>query len=172
MSSPQLGKLNEENEPEEEASQPLNHATAPATASETESPMRISVSERKKMKNKKNKERKKKKKKATARDAAAATTHSVESQISEKTTSSLLTLQSMAVSTLREFLVESLEESAATMVKEAWYGLRESIVIYEGKPVGTLAAMDSTKEPLNYNQVQTALLRSLITRITCCSCLI
>lgn len=171
MSSPQLGKLNEENEPEEEASQPLNHATAPATASETESPMRISVSERKKMKNKKNKERKKKKK-AAARDAAAATTHSVESQISEKTTSSLLTLQSMAVSTLREFLVESLEESPATMVEAAWYGLRESIVIYEGKPVGTLAAMDSTKEPLNYNQVQTALLRSLITRITCCSCLI
>ncbi|KAL6131110.1 hypothetical protein ACLB2K_069488 [Fragaria x ananassa] len=153
MSSPQLGKLNEENEPEEEASQPLNHATVPAMASETESPMRLSVSERKKVKNKKNKERKKKKKKATARDAAAATTHSVESQISEKTTSSLLTLQSMAVSTLREFLVESLEESPATMVEEAWYGLRESIVIYEGKPVGTLAAMDSTKEPRNYNQV-------------------
>ncbi|KAH7438314.1 hypothetical protein KP509_04G009700 [Ceratopteris richardii] len=39
------------------------------------------------------------------------------------------------------------------MVAEAWENLRKSLVLFKGKPVGTIAALDSTEEALNYNQV-------------------
>ncbi|KAJ7558158.1 hypothetical protein O6H91_04G027000 [Diphasiastrum complanatum] len=39
------------------------------------------------------------------------------------------------------------------MLVEAWENLRKSLVYFRGKPVGTIAAVDSTQEALNYNQV-------------------
>ncbi|XP_057980233.1 probable alkaline/neutral invertase F isoform X2 [Malania oleifera] len=39
------------------------------------------------------------------------------------------------------------------MVEEAWECLRKSFVYFKGKPVGTLAAVDTSTEALNYNQV-------------------
>eukprot|EP01018_Ginkgo_biloba_P007920 Gb_25085 [translate_table: standard] len=39
------------------------------------------------------------------------------------------------------------------MVADAWENLRKSLVYFRGKPVGTIAALDSTEEALNYNQV-------------------
>lgn len=41
-----------------------------------------------------------------------------------------------------------------TMIAEAWNALRRSIVLFRGKPVGTIAATDhSSEEVLNYDQV-------------------
>ncbi|EEF37366.1 probable alkaline/neutral invertase F [Ricinus communis] len=48
--------------------------------------------------------------------------------------------------------VKSISESGA-MVDEAWERLNKSYVLFKGKPVGTLAAMDPGAEALNYNQV-------------------
>ncbi|XP_022928454.1 probable alkaline/neutral invertase B isoform X1 [Cucurbita moschata] len=39
------------------------------------------------------------------------------------------------------------------MVAEAWDALRRSLVHFRGQPVGTIAALDSTEENLNYDQV-------------------
>jgi len=39
------------------------------------------------------------------------------------------------------------------MVADAWENLRKSLVYFRGKPVGTIAALDSTEDTLNYNQV-------------------
>lgn len=41
------------------------------------------------------------------------------------------------------------------MVAEAWEALRRSLVYFRGQPVGTIAALDSTEENLNYDQVRT-----------------
>ncbi|CBI40573.3 unnamed protein product, partial [Vitis vinifera] len=41
----------------------------------------------------------------------------------------------------------------ASLVDEAWDRLQKSFVYFRGKPVGTLAAIDPSAEPLNYNQV-------------------
>lgn len=41
------------------------------------------------------------------------------------------------------------------MVAEAWDALRRSLVHFRGQPVGTIAALDSTEENLNYDQVRT-----------------
>ncbi|EEF39032.1 hypothetical protein RCOM_0716670 [Ricinus communis] len=48
--------------------------------------------------------------------------------------------------------VKSISESGA-VVEEAWERLNKSYVLFKGKPVGTLAAMDPGAEALNYNQV-------------------
>ena len=42
------------------------------------------------------------------------------------------------------------------MVAEAWDLLRKALVLFRGKPVGTIAAMDSTESALNYDQVRGA----------------
>jgi hypothetical protein len=39
------------------------------------------------------------------------------------------------------------------MISQAWDFLKESIVLYDGDPVGTIAAMDNSDEKLNYDQV-------------------
>ncbi|XP_057494789.1 probable alkaline/neutral invertase B isoform X2 [Actinidia eriantha] len=39
------------------------------------------------------------------------------------------------------------------MVAEAWESLRHSLVFFRGQPVGTIAALDSSEENLNYDQV-------------------
>jgi hypothetical protein len=39
------------------------------------------------------------------------------------------------------------------MISQAWDFLKESIVLYDGDPVGTIAAMDNSDETLNYDQV-------------------
>ena len=39
------------------------------------------------------------------------------------------------------------------MVGEAWDALRRSLVYFRGNPVGTIAALDSSEEELNYDQV-------------------
>lgn len=39
------------------------------------------------------------------------------------------------------------------MVAEAWENLRQSLVHFRGQPVGTIAALDSSDEKLNYDQV-------------------
>ncbi|GJP55213.1 hypothetical protein CLOM_g14187, partial [Closterium sp. NIES-68] len=39
------------------------------------------------------------------------------------------------------------------MVGDAWDVLRHSLVLFRGKPVGTIAAMDNTESALNYDQV-------------------
>lgn len=36
--------------------------------------------------------------------------------------------------------------------EEAWQALEKSIIYYQGRPVGTLAAYDSSVEALNYDQ--------------------
>ena len=41
------------------------------------------------------------------------------------------------------------------MVAEAWEALRRSLVYFRGQPVGTIAALDSSEENLNYDQVKT-----------------
>ena len=45
------------------------------------------------------------------------------------------------------------DTESASLVDEAWERLQKSLVYFRGKPVGTLAAMDPSTEPLNYNQV-------------------
>ncbi|KAG0488034.1 hypothetical protein HPP92_006845 [Vanilla planifolia] len=39
------------------------------------------------------------------------------------------------------------------MVAEAWDALRRSLVYYRGQPVGTIAAVDTSEEVLNYDQI-------------------
>jgi hypothetical protein len=39
------------------------------------------------------------------------------------------------------------------MISQAWESLRDSIVLFDGNPVGTIAAMDNSDEKLNYDQV-------------------
>lgn len=39
------------------------------------------------------------------------------------------------------------------MVSDAWESLRRSVVHFRGQPVGTLAAVDTSVEQLNYDQV-------------------
>ncbi|CDO96954.1 unnamed protein product [Coffea canephora] len=39
------------------------------------------------------------------------------------------------------------------MIAEAWETLRRSLVYFRGQPVGTIAALDSSEEKLNYDQV-------------------
>lgn len=39
------------------------------------------------------------------------------------------------------------------MIAEAWDSLRRTMVFFRGQPVGTIAAMDSSEEKLNYDQV-------------------
>nr|QNM38197.1 neutral invertase [Lycium barbarum] len=39
------------------------------------------------------------------------------------------------------------------MIAEAWEALRRSLVHFRGRPVGTIAALDSSDEKLNYDQV-------------------
>ncbi|CAK7348694.1 unnamed protein product [Dovyalis caffra] len=46
-----------------------------------------------------------------------------------------------------------LSPECCTMVEEAWERLKKSYVHFKGKPVGTLAAMDTSADALNYNQV-------------------
>ncbi|PRQ45443.1 putative beta-fructofuranosidase [Rosa chinensis] len=48
---------------------------------------------------------------------------------------------------------QSLKESSAVMVEEAWGRLKKSFVYYRGKPVAILAATDPMAEALNYNQM-------------------
>jgi hypothetical protein len=43
------------------------------------------------------------------------------------------------------------------MVDEAWERLNKSYVYFKGKPVGTLAAMDTSADALNYNQVSNSI---------------
>ncbi|KAJ6710301.1 ALKALINE/NEUTRAL INVERTASE F-RELATED [Salix koriyanagi] len=45
-----------------------------------------------------------------------------------------------------------LSPESCTMVDEAWERLSKSYVYFKGKPVGTLAAMDTSADALNYNQ--------------------
>lgn len=45
--------------------------------------------------------------------------------------------------------------SSNTLLKDAWKKLDESIITYKGEPVGTLAAVDSSMDSLNYDQVFT-----------------
>ena len=40
------------------------------------------------------------------------------------------------------------------MIAEAWETLRRSLVYFRGQPVGTIAALDSSEEKLNYDQVK------------------
>lgn len=40
------------------------------------------------------------------------------------------------------------------MISEAWKTLRLSLVNFRGVPVGTIAALDSSDEKLNYDQVK------------------
>lgn len=40
------------------------------------------------------------------------------------------------------------------LVAEAWDTLRRAIVHFRGQPVGTIAALDSSEEKLNYDQVK------------------
>nr|XP_011469834.1 PREDICTED: neutral/alkaline invertase 3, chloroplastic-like [Fragaria vesca subsp. vesca]XP_011469835.1 PREDICTED: neutral/alkaline invertase 3, chloroplastic-like [Fragaria vesca subsp. vesca] len=111
--------LKKEIEAQEKASQPPNHAPGPATADsvpEIESPMMLSPVI-------------KKKKDASGSSHTGARTF-VKGESSETT------------SLFHDFIVESLEESAKTMVDEGWRRLGESVVFYQGKPVGTLQAMD------------------------------
>ncbi|KAK3036063.1 hypothetical protein RJ639_029816 [Escallonia herrerae] len=42
---------------------------------------------------------------------------------------------------------------SAAVVEEAWERLKKSFVYYHGRPVGTLAASDHSREALNYNMV-------------------
>lgn len=46
---------------------------------------------------------------------------------------------------------------SCTMVDEAWERLNKSYVYFKGKPVGTLAAMDTSADALNYNQVSNSI---------------
>jgi hypothetical protein len=39
------------------------------------------------------------------------------------------------------------------MISQGWESLRDSIVLFDGNPVGTIAAMDNSDEKLNYDQV-------------------
>lgn len=39
------------------------------------------------------------------------------------------------------------------MISEAWESMRHSLVYFRGVPVGTIAALDSSDEKLNYDQV-------------------
>jgi hypothetical protein len=55
---------------------------------------------------------------------------------------------------------EDAEESMTTqgnilqddIIAEAWKALEDSVIYYDGRPVGTVAARDPDVEPLNYNQ--------------------
>lgn len=49
--------------------------------------------------------------------------------------------------------LEAETESDGDMIKEAWQRLKNSIVYFNGLPVGTLAALDPNADALNYNQV-------------------
>ncbi|XP_028768010.1 probable alkaline/neutral invertase F [Neltuma alba] len=40
-----------------------------------------------------------------------------------------------------------------TIIVEGWEALKRSLVYFRGQPVGTIAALDNSKENLNYNQV-------------------
>ena len=40
-----------------------------------------------------------------------------------------------------------------SILVDAWESLRRSLVYFRGAPVGTIAALDPTKDTLNYNQV-------------------
>ena len=40
------------------------------------------------------------------------------------------------------------------MIAEAWDDLRRALVYFRGQPVGTIAALDSSDEKLNYDQVK------------------
>ncbi|KAL3536690.1 hypothetical protein ACH5RR_000056 [Cinchona calisaya] len=42
---------------------------------------------------------------------------------------------------------------SSSMMEEAWERLKKSFVYYKDKPVGTLAALDTSADALNYNQV-------------------
>ncbi|KAK3001090.1 hypothetical protein RJ639_021463 [Escallonia herrerae] len=44
------------------------------------------------------------------------------------------------------------------MISEAWDSLRRTLVYFRGQPVGTIAALDSSEEKLNYDRVKTHLL--------------
>ncbi|XP_057510409.1 probable alkaline/neutral invertase B isoform X1 [Actinidia eriantha] len=46
-----------------------------------------------------------------------------------------------------------LETQTHPMVADAWEALRRSLVYFRGLPVGTIAALDSSEENLNYDQV-------------------
>ncbi|KAF6147896.1 hypothetical protein GIB67_014476 [Kingdonia uniflora] len=48
------------------------------------------------------------------------------------------------------------------MVAEAWVALRKSIVYFRDKPVGTIAAIDSSEEALNYDQLLNLLLPKVV----------
>lgn len=50
------------------------------------------------------------------------------------------------------------------MMTEAWDALRRTLVYFRGKPVGTIAALDSSEEKLNYDQVMCTFLNSLLSR--------
>ncbi|KAK4284825.1 hypothetical protein QN277_001607 [Acacia crassicarpa] len=39
------------------------------------------------------------------------------------------------------------------LMDEGWEALNRALVYFDGKPVGTIAALDDSKENLNYNQV-------------------
>lgn len=41
------------------------------------------------------------------------------------------------------------------MIADAWEALRKSVVFFRNRPVGTIAALDSSEDALNYNQVRT-----------------
>lgn len=47
----------------------------------------------------------------------------------------------------------SFGHEGSPMMAEAWDALRRTLVYFRGKPVGTIAALDSSEEKLNYDQV-------------------
>jgi len=54
-----------------------------------------------------------------------------------------------------------------SLTSEAWEALRRSLVYFRGQPVGTIAALDSSEENLNYDQVDLVIsLRFLF--LLCC----
>lgn len=123
--------LKKEIEAQEKASQPPNHAPAPATADsvlEIESP---------EIKNKKG-----------ASGSSSHTLNAAWAKLNDGARTFVKGESSETTSLFHDFIVESLEESAKTMVDGAWRRLGESLVLYKGKTVGTQVT------ELNYNQVQ------------------
>lgn len=48
---------------------------------------------------------------------------------------------------------DPLLQNSVPMITEAWESLRRSMLYLNGDPVGTIAALDSSNEKLNYDQV-------------------
>jgi len=62
---------------------------------------------------------------------------------------------------------DPLLQNSVLMVTEAWDSLRRSMLYLNGDPVGSIAALDSSTEKLNYDQV-TACSHDLLTVMVSC----